>query len=291
MKKLHPIQIFGTFLLLFFSVSGFSNSINGTWVNIDPDTRGLTKAVISENSKLRLWAACNQTECHIGETKIWDGGSYFKALIHQQIAMRKMKISATDQSNLRIIVRTEYKDDRPNRLDYFYFKKIFSLEKEDGGSIIIYNKMGKENCIKIDYATAKVNTNGKNFELVSGAENPTSFFGFGNQKRKAISALNVIKSYEVSQSCTIGSMQYLLTNDGAPRKDLEGQDCIPFELNKLKIKRLNGKYKITSDNVAILDLGKNQADAKTALKMLKKYGFKNLCYVSRNEPVFMYFKR
>ena len=293
MKNFYPIQLFAGLLLVSLSLpcKGFANSINGTWVNVDTTTRGLTKVVISDNSKLHLWAACSGTICDLGEVEIWNGGEYFKALFKQRIAKRKMKIFSTGQSTLRIIVRTEYNDDRANRTDYFSFNKVFSFEKEDGSPLIKLGDKKEEDCMKIEHATAKVNIKKDNYILGFGSPGFTPFFGFGNKKEYSLLALNVIKEYEIEKSCSVGSMQYLLTDRGAPRGKLDGEDCVGFELNKLKVIKQNGRYKITSQNVVLFDFGKNKEAAIKALKRIKKYGFRNLCYISRRSPVFMYFRR
>jgi hypothetical protein len=45
----------------------------GTWVNVDPDTRGTTRFVISQGKngrKIHVWGRCHPQDCDWGETSL-----------------------------------------------------------------------------------------------------------------------------------------------------------------------------------------------------------------------------
>lgn len=71
MKKLALVSIL---LLLFASAAhGQSVSLDGVWVNVDPDTRGVTKMVFERTGAtdvVHAWGACHPTDCVWGPTAL-----------------------------------------------------------------------------------------------------------------------------------------------------------------------------------------------------------------------------
>lgn len=70
MKKLALVPI----LLLFASAAhGQSASLDGTWVNVDSETRGITQVVFERTGAtdmVHAWGACQPTDCVWGPTTL-----------------------------------------------------------------------------------------------------------------------------------------------------------------------------------------------------------------------------
>lgn len=87
----------------------------GTWTNKDPNARGITKLVITQNGsevKVHAWGKCHPSDCDWGEE---DGGIIDNAAVvtwDQKFVIRKMKL--TIQGNeLHSVTDSVYSDNRP----------------------------------------------------------------------------------------------------------------------------------------------------------------------------------
>jgi hypothetical protein len=70
MKKLVLVSV----LLLFASAAhGQSATLDGTWVNVDPNTGGITRVVFEHNAAthtVHVWGRCHPTDCVWGPTAL-----------------------------------------------------------------------------------------------------------------------------------------------------------------------------------------------------------------------------
>jgi hypothetical protein len=70
MKKFALVPV----LLLFASAAyGQSASLDGTWVNVDPNTGGITRVVIEHTGatdRVHVWGSCSPEDCDWGPTAL-----------------------------------------------------------------------------------------------------------------------------------------------------------------------------------------------------------------------------
>lgn len=137
--------LFAFFVGIIWRVSSQTN-LNGTWENVDPNTAGITKIDIN-NDSIHIWKHCKPKDCDWGYEKIVyyeeyeiirrdsmyivEDSNMAKRL--NAIAKYKSKnanyivvLREDDNDRLRVETFTEYIDnsDRPNFLSYESFKRI-----------------------------------------------------------------------------------------------------------------------------------------------------------------------
>jgi hypothetical protein len=98
----------------------------GTWVNKDPNTRGNTKLVITQNGpelQVHAWGKCHPADCDWGEQK---GGIIDDVGVvtwDQKFVIRKMKLTLKGNNQLRAVTESVYNDKRPRRRSEEVFVK------------------------------------------------------------------------------------------------------------------------------------------------------------------------
>ena len=90
----------------------------GTWTNKDPNARGITKLVITQNDaevKVHAWGKCHPSDCDWGEE---DGGIVDNTAVvtwDQKFVIRKMKLTLQGNNELRSVTDSVYSDNRPRQ--------------------------------------------------------------------------------------------------------------------------------------------------------------------------------
>lgn len=281
------------FLTVLLSPAAFA-TIGGTWLNVDANTRGLTKAVIPANeSYIHVWGSCSPTDCDWKRTRMLKSGNKYYASYDQGFATRRLEIVKLQDGRLCIIVNSKYKDSRPDRTDRYFFKRKLVPHRP----IVVAKPKPviKEDCVRIDPRTAKVRLINGRYKIVDGPQGNHLAFDFGNKKAEAYRALHLIQCYQITQSCFVGrpgpSFKYLLVNNLAPKGPVKGEDCVSFDPNKIQVKYINNRYKIVEGNHWIFDFENKKAEAYQALAIIKKHGFTKSCYVGRPNPSFEYLRK
>lgn len=68
------------------------------------------------------------------------------------------------------------------------------------------------------------------------------------------------------------------------------EDCIPLNPNTANLAHVNNDWKIVDGSRWLFSFGSNQAEARQALAIIKKYNFSSSCFVGRPQPSFKYMK-
>ena len=101
--------------------------------------------------------------------------------------------------------------------------------------------------------------------------------------------------YKMNSQCFVGRpnppMSYYLVDGKAPEGPIAGEDCIPFDRNKIEAKQINGRWKIVDGDLWLLDFDQSANEAQRGLSIIKKYGFNFICYVGRPNPGMIYFRK
>jgi len=146
-----------------------------------------------------------------------------------------------------------------------------------------------EDCVGFNPATTTVKKINNSWKIVDGDH---WMFDFKNNQAAAVKSLQVIKFYKMNRSCFVGrpdpSFKYLLVGNNAPVGNMGGQDCIQFNPAAIEVKKIGANWKIVQGNMWMYDFGNKKDEADMALKMIKKYGFTNQCFVARPNPPFEY---
>jgi C1A family cysteine protease len=150
----------------------------------------------------------------------------------------------------------------------------------------------KEDCIPFNPAKIKVTKIKGRWKIVEGSH---WIFDFKDKAKEAKKAYDIIRHYKMSRTCYVGrpgpSFKYLLVGSRPPRGGMRGEDCIKFNLAKVKVIKAKGRYKITDGRSWMFDFGNKKAEAVQALNIIKKYKFSYSCFVGRPGPSFSYLRR
>lgn len=273
---------------LFSASSSFAARLDGDWINIDRNTRGLTKVkIIGNNAKINAWGSCSPKDCNWGAKRMYGSGSNYKAIYNQGFAVKKLDIALLRDGRLCVIVKATYKDSRKPRTNTYFFKKKRPTH--------VRPRPVKEDCVPMDYRTAKVKYVNGRYKVVHGANGQFWAYDFGKNKKEAYKALHIIKSYRITQSCYVGrpgpSLEYVLANGRAPKGAVRGEDCVSFNPRNIQVKKFGNRYKIVDGNHLMFDFGTNKTEALKSLAIIKKYGFTKSCFVGRPNPSFQYLRK
>ena len=283
------------------------NQFTGHWKNTDPNTRGITTLDITGNAnalKMHAWGKCHPNDCDWGEVKAYTYAPNVSSSMEQHVravsavystsfSQTLVIIKALGNNNILAEVFTRFTDNS-NRSNYTA-RYTFTRQLQIAPMPIPVKPMRpvvQEDCISFNPATTTLrNINGR-WTIVDGNH---LMFNFGNKKAEAIKALSIIKHYKMNQSCFVGrpdpSFSYLLVNGQAPQGRMPGEDCVRFNPNTIKVKKINGRWKIVDGSHWVFDFNNKEAEARTAFAIIKKYGFNRSCYVGRPAPSFIYLRK
>lgn len=118
---------------------------------------------------------------------------------------------------------------------------------------------------------------------------------FRGNRSEANAALDVIKHYKLNQQCFVGrpraSMEYYLVNGDSPQGPIAGEDSIPINLGNIEVQRIHNSWKIVDGRMWLLDFGDSEAEARTSYEIIRKYGFRYICFIGRPNPSMVYFRK
>ncbi len=122
---------------------------------------------------------------------------------------------------------------------------------------------------------------------------------FGAKEGAAKKARDVIKFYGLNRICFVGRpapsgkqlMMYLKIGNAVPVGAFPGEDSIPFNPANVAAKKAGGRWKVAEGSMWMLDFGISEANARKAVWIIKKYGFRFQCFVGRPNAPMMYFRK
>lgn len=150
-----------------------------------------------------------------------------------------------------------------------------------------------EDCIAFDPTKVEAKLVSGSWKVVQGN---MWMLDFGaNGQANANKAADIIRHYRMNSQCFVGRpnapFQYWLVNGQSPVGPFPGEDRIPFNLNTVEVKQINGRWKIVDGDSWLFDFNTKKADADAALAIIKKYGFNSVCYVGRPNAPMQYLRK
>lgn len=156
----------------------------------------------------------------------------------------------------------------------------------------VIQPLPKEDCLSFNPATTEVRNIGGRWKIADGGH---LILDFGGNKDEADQALAIIKHYGLDSICFVGrpdpSLTYWRVNGQSPAGPAPGEDAIGFNPDTIEVKQINGRWKIIDGSHWILDFENNEAEARTSFQIIKKYGFRYICFVGRPGPSMTYFRK
>jgi hypothetical protein len=306
MRKIALILTVGALLIAMSSnVSASLRRFEGTWINSNRHTRGITALDIDVSRHgitVQAWGKCHPRDCDWGKVEaeayapdassnIRESAQLISAVFRSGPGKRLLLIRRGDRNELNVEVLMEF-GDRSGRSNYFTTETFVRKMRRPGPPPRPRPMDIREDCVSFNPATTKVRyTHGK-WKIADGDH---WLFDFGKNKNDAYYALNVIKIYRIDQSCFVGrphpSFQYLLSSGRAPSGDIRNEDCVPFDPRAIEVRFVHGSWKIADGRHWLFDFGDKESEARQALAIIRKHGFTNSCFVGRPDPRFRYLRR
>jgi hypothetical protein len=168
----------------------------------------------------------------------------------------------------------------------------FCLDGFNGKFAVVEAAKFTEDCIPFNPSLVQAKKINNRWKVVQGS---MWMLDFGSSQANANKAVKIIKHYKMDRQCFVGRpnapMQYYTVGGKAPQGAFGGEDCIPFNPNNVQAKKINNHWKVVDGSHWILDFDKKEAEAKIAVKIIKYYGFKYICFVGRPNAPMMYFRK
>jgi hypothetical protein len=151
---------------------------------------------------------------------------------------------------------------------------------------------GNQNCVAFSPVTTVVRQVGGRWKIVAGGQ---WLFDFASNRSAADRALQLIQHYRMDRACFIGrpepTFTYMLAKGGIPSGAVTGEDCVAFDPNRIRISKINNRWKIGDGKRWLFDFGRHEADARKALAAIRRHGVRHSCFVGRPTPGFTYLRR
>lgn len=148
-----------------------------------------------------------------------------------------------------------------------------------------------EDCIAFDPARIEAARVDGQWRVVEGDH---YLFAFRNRD-DARKAARILRHYRADEVCYVGrpdpGLTYLMADGEVPRGAVSGEDCVGFDLDRVTIRRIDGRWKMVDGDHWLFDFGSSRAEAQQALAAVKGYGFTKSCYVGRPRPGMSYLRR
>ena len=153
-----------------------------------------------------------------------------------------------------------------------------------------------EDCIGFNPANVQAKNVGGSWKVVDGDH---WMLDFSSSQANANKARNIIKHYRMNRMCFVGRpsktgkqlMMYFKINNSAPSGTFPGEDAIGFNPSNVQASQVNGSWKVVEGSHWMLDFGVSEANARKAVWIIQKYGFKFMCFVGRPNAPMMYFRK
>jgi hypothetical protein len=272
----------------------------GNWKNADGNTGGVTRLVITGagvNLKLHAFGKCSPTDCDWG---VVDAVAHSKAvnvapatdtqavtaLYDQGFKSVWVVLTVRDANTLAADFYTRYKagDSRPPTTSTETYVRVKEEEKKPAP--------GGEDCIDFNPALAKAEQVQGSWKVTVGS---MWMLDFGADAASARKALAIIQKYKLNKQCFVGrpdpSLQYYLVGNAIPAGAAPGEDCVGFNPAKTEVKQVSGSWKIVEGSHWMFDFGANQAEARQAFALIKKYGANQSCFVGRPNAKMSYLRK
>jgi hypothetical protein len=113
-----------------------ASSLDGTWKNPDPNTRGITRVVISgDGTRIQTFSSCSPADCDWGKVALTKSGANFRATHEDKIAVTYITFGVSGD-NMNLTSDRRYKDKRPPLVTKV---KLIKETSASGGQAVILN--------------------------------------------------------------------------------------------------------------------------------------------------------
>jgi len=275
MKKLTLI-IALTLLATSTLLAGGLSTFEGTWLNTDKNTRGITKLKITQTSRVtrvQAWGKAHPADTDMG-SRI---GRAYSSSVGQQTAndTRALVVNYHTSFSQRMIIVDAPHRNRLRAREFVYF-----TDRSNRSPYTNYYSFTQQTAIKPSTKPGwMVNTNIENQNIAK----PIPTYTPTHQIKPTYPVKPTYKPvHPVKPGYTIKPMPGIAT--------YINEDKISFNHHNTYVKKVGNNWKlIEGKSHWLMDFGRSEAEARKALKTIKHYGLNEMCYVGRPNPSMTYF--
>lgn len=292
-------------LVVGVSVSASANTgqFLGNWVSADPDTRGITRVVITpagpNQVKVQIFGQCHPTDCDWGTVM---GHSYTDNVSSNDVRIvtaafnpgfkRALVILRLAPGGLRFTALNDFTDNS-GRMDYestgLLKKMILAQPLPHPMPQPLPPPQVAEDCIGFNPMAVQAKFVAGHWKVVQGS---MWMLDFGGNAAGAQRAAHIIKTYGFNKQCFVKrpnpDMNYWKAGNMVPSNPMPGQDCVNNNPATTTVAHVGGAWKIVDGSHWMLDFGGNKAAAEEALGVIKRYHLNRQCFVARPNPPMSY---
>jgi len=278
------------------------NRYTGGWVNVNPNSGGVTRLRILRNGglvRVRAFGQCRPTDCNWGIVRAIAFGPNISihpfsstrtlmAAFSPSHARKIMIIERVGANRLRVKVLTRFVDGSGRKP----YSRTYTFRRGGGaGPIVPPVTVVREDCVGFNPATTTVRRFGMNWKLVDGGHHIKSF---GVKAGEALRSLRIIRAYRLNRICFVGrpgaSMEYFKRNASLPAGNVPGQDCLAINPFAMAIRPIAGKYVLVQGSRRVKAFP-SLAEARQGLRIMRKLRARHSCFIGRPGPSMTYLRR
>lgn len=118
---------------------------------------------------------------------------------------------------------------------------------------------------------------------------------YGNDQSAAERARDTIRHYGMTAQCFIGrpiaSMMYWKAGTRTPSGAFAGEDCLAIDPTRLRVQQVAGRWKIVEGSAYVLDFEDKEHEARAALSIIQRNGYRYHCFVKRPHSSMRYWRQ
>ncbi|MEZ4887138.1 MAG: carboxypeptidase-like regulatory domain-containing protein [Chitinophagales bacterium] len=287
-KAIITLSIFSLFA---FAIPA-NAAINGTWENEDPNTRSITKIIVTGGNTIQLFGSCSPTDCDWGTTALQYRsntriGKQYTASYDQGFAKRTLTVYEQPSGKLYLQMASTYTDGRPAQKSSEYF-----VRKTCGGfQGMVAEKDNYSNKIA-GVAIQFTSEDGSLSQTVTSTNSGTYKIELPQGRYKVTTTHRNYETYTTGQGFFVVTCQGIQTGNifmekkPAPQPTLK-EDCVSFNPKNLSVKPSGNQFLLV-DGSHSLKAFPTKAEAYQAMKIIQYYGINQSCFVGRPNPSFTY---
>jgi hypothetical protein len=231
------------------------NDFQGYWVNIDANTRGITKVDIKVSGNdvtVQAWGQCHPQDCDWGRVR----GTAYASNVSSSVARDTRALTAVfTQSFKRTFVIIQ--PARNNQIRIESYDEFLGSDR------------------RTNYTQSYVM---KRFQVATGPLTTQPMAPFPGQ--------SMTPSTPPSMTATPMNPPMMAT-PMTPSMAVK-EDCVSFNPNTAEVKNISGRWKIVDGRNWLFDFAGNRAEAERTLSIIKRYRMTQSCFVGRPHPSFQY---
>jgi hypothetical protein len=296
MKKIVMGALVG---LLFFTMAATASAslpqFLGTWTNTNPNTRGLTKLIITDipgsGVMVHAWGQCHPQDCDWGNmlgfayapnvSAKLDAQTEAITVVHKEsFAERLLIIHRAEGNRLRVATYTRFTDKsgRSNYVDVEHFSRA----PDPLAQCMAANQRAHAEVHQM-YQNAKKAGKIDPKEAQAFAAMEKRLHDLGQQLARGGWTLAECQQFSRAIAAERAALQRMAATPALK------EDCIPFNFNQVEVRNVDGRWTVVQGNMLMINFASHKDQAERAVQIIKHYKLDRQCFVGRPGPSMQYY--